>query len=188
MNSKLIFRLFLVFVLFVWMVFAVVSRLFQPSRENRAQSAIAPAVSSDSKPYVATDGSKLSEAKRLLGYGTKELNAWARRTLKGIRKGDKDYAEAQRLLATIPHDRKAEAHIEAKIKAPVQQRGTPSSTELRREFESAGLHRTPTGRIYQVDVSRSGYAVVYDYSGAISGQVVTNLMGMVLSDTRQFPK
>ena len=70
----------------------------------------------DYKPSSLIDGEQIHQARQLLGYGTKEMNAWAVRTLRSIPKSDKNYATAQRLLATIPRDKKAEAKIEADLR------------------------------------------------------------------------
>lgn len=86
------------------------------ARETAESKAPAALLDFDYKQSSLIDGQKVTEARVLLGYGTKEMNAWAVRTLKSIPRSDKNYATAQRLLATIHRDKRAEAKIEADLR------------------------------------------------------------------------
>ena len=89
--------------------------------ETKATSSYVPSVTSD----LATAKNFISSSKSLIAYGKGELapkaNAWARHILLHIKRRDRDYKEARRLLATIPRNRRAEAELAADLNASARQ-------------------------------------------------------------------
>lgn len=118
-------------------------------------------------------------------YRTPEIDAYARRVLTESKEGairvrrgvEIAKRKAEKEAATVRREAR-----EASKQKPARA-DDPGGTTF---FENSGAHRTPTGRLYYVDVEQSGDKTIYTYTGSIDGQVITNKHGRVIYDSRVF--
>jgi hypothetical protein len=92
--------------------------------------------------------------------------------------------EAKRLHTTI-HDRLMRI-IYKEVKKEMASERRQRSSMTASFYDSPGIHKTHTGRIYNVDVRRSGDLIIYEYTGAVSGQVIIDGRGRMTYDSREY--
>jgi hypothetical protein len=122
----------------------------------------------------------LAKAKALSKKPTKENLVSAEVLLQGIPENAPESKEAKRLYDVV--HAKALKIFRREVDKEMRQK-----TYFAPDFESAGIHKTATGRIYSVEVTDYGPgAKRYSYTGYISGYVVMGKNGIVIEDTREY--
>jgi hypothetical protein len=140
---------------------------------------------------IAATSDRIAQAKRVLREKSASLLDFisARDNLANSRyalpSGAPELKEINRLLAQL--DARIKPLVEARVRSESKSKTTDKSDDVGGTYfsDTPGIHKTPAGRFYSVEVEYDGDKKVYTYDGCIEGQVVTK-NDRIVYDSRTF--